>query len=152
MISCWESFLLRLSCSCCQKRGGGSRWVANGCLRLLLSLASRSFSSFTADFGEQQMVFLFAQPNNSVVSALPKQVKERYGAMQVPGHSGRGSAFSVVVVVVVVVGGALVTGGDRVACGRKDCCGGGGVLLLLLSIGPNIPRRGSREVTVCAVL
>jgi hypothetical protein len=63
------------------------------------------------------MVFLFAQPNNSVVSALPKHVKERYGAMHVPGQSGRGSAFSVVVVVVVVVGGALVTGGGRVACG-----------------------------------
>merc|ERR1719275_96581 len=112
MISCWESFLRRFCCSCCQKRGGGSRWVGNGCLRLLLSRASRSFSSFTADFGEQQIVFLFAEPNNSVVSALPKHVKERYGAMHVPGQSGRGSAFS------VVVGGALVTGGGRVACGR----------------------------------
>ena len=90
----------------------------NCCLRPLRSRASRSFSSFTADFGEQQMVFLLAQPNNSDVSAFPKQVNERYGAMQVPGHSGRGSAFSVVVVVVVVVGGARVTGGGRVACGR----------------------------------
>ena len=88
------------------------------CLSPLRSRASRSFSSFTADFGEQQMVFLFAQPNNSEVSAFPKHVNERYGAMQVPGHSGRGSAFSVVVVVVVVVGGARVTGGGRVACGR----------------------------------
>ena len=32
------------------------------------------------------------------------------------------------------------------------CWGGGGVRRLLLSMGPSIPRRGSREVTVCAVL
>jgi len=41
-------------------------------------------------------------------------VKERYGAMHVPGHSGLSSGFSVgfgVVVVVVVVVGCLVGGG-----------------------------------------
>ena len=40
-------------------------------------LASCSWCSFTAVLGEQQMVFLLGHLNSSVVSALPKQVKER---------------------------------------------------------------------------
>ena len=65
------------------------------------------------DFGEQQVVPFFGHLNSSVVCALPKQVKDKYGAMHVPGHSGLSSGFSVgfgvVVVVVVVV--CLVGGG-----------------------------------------
>lgn len=60
------------------------------------------------------MVPFFGHLKSSVVCALPKQVKDRYGAIQVPGHSGLSSGFSVglgVVVVVVVVVGCLVGGG-----------------------------------------
>ena len=72
-------------------------------------------------------------------------------AIQVPGHSGRGSAFSVVVVVtVVVVGGALVTGG-RVGAGLLVCCGLLGCRLLFIR-GPSRDSSGRREVTVWAVL
>ena len=51
--------------------------------------------------------------------------------MQVPGHSGRGSAFSVVVVVdcVVVVVGGLVGRGGRVGCVLGGGCGLEGLLL-----------------------
>lgn len=79
-----------------------------------LARCNFSCSSKTADFGEQQIVFFFLHLNISVVSALPKQVKDKYGTIQVPGHSGRSSGTSVVVVVVCVV---VVVGG---------CVGGGG--------------------------
>jgi hypothetical protein len=64
-----------------------------------------------ADFGEQQVDFFFSHLNISVIAALPKQVKLRYGPMHVPGHSGRSSNGSVVVVVVVVVGAVVVVVG-----------------------------------------
>ena len=63
-----------------------------------------------ADLGAQQTTRELGQPNRSVISALLKQVNERKGAMQVPGHSCRLSTTCGmgVVVVVVVFGLAVV--------------------------------------------
>jgi len=54
--------------------------------------------------GEQQVVLDFSHLKMSVISALPKHVKDKYEAMHVPGQSGRRSAGS------VVVGGSVGAG------------------------------------------
>jgi len=93
---------------------------------LILSLLFLSDCSLMADLGEQQVVLDFSHWKSSVISAFPKHVKDKYDAIQVPGHSALVSGFSVVVVVVVVVGGTVGTGGLPNGFGFLD---GGGLLL-----------------------
>jgi len=50
------------------------------------------------------VVLDFSHLKMSVISALPKHVKDKYEAMHVPGQSGRRSAGS------VVVGGSVGAG------------------------------------------
>ena len=75
--------------------------------------------------------------------------------MQVPGHSGRSSGFSVgrgVVVVVVVGGGRVVGGGGRNSeGGGRSSRGGSGSFRFWLSSGANIFTKGISWLAVSAL-
>ena len=64
-----ESFLLLANC--------GREWKLWLPSKLDFALIRSSFCSFTLDFGEQQIVLFLGHLNSSLVSAFPKQVKER---------------------------------------------------------------------------
>ena len=69
-----------------------------------------------ADFGAQHTTLELGQRNRSVISALLKQVKDRNGAMQVPGQNSR---LSTTFGAGVVVGMEVVGRGGRGVCGVR---------------------------------